>query len=102
MLRFLMWYMIVGQVLNWFSVFFVVWSKLHKCKGRDDVLEQIHELERGYNADARRDSCNDRTLYRAWCYLETAVLWPRTVIYMMYLRSDLMKAADALLQAETD
>ena len=39
-------------------------------------------------------------LYWLWRFAVTAVLWPRNVVTMLYLHSDQMKLADALIRGE--
>ena len=43
MLRSFIWYMLVGQILNWGTVFFVIWSVLRKCRGHDEVLRVLNQ-----------------------------------------------------------
>lgn len=102
MLRFFIWYMLVGQLLNWGTVFFVICSVLWKCRGREDVLRALNQryaAVRGWQDDA---SGIAHRLTSAWRIAVNFVLWPRNVVNMLFLWSDEMKDADALLRAQTD
>ena len=99
-LRFFLDYLLLGQVLSWGSVFFVVVSLAWKCRGRDDVFDQINAEQRKANGTVEWSSETDRRLCRLWCFAVTVVLWPRNVVTMLYLHSDQMKLADALIRGE--
>lgn len=99
-LRFCIWYMLVGQALNWGIVFFVIWSVLRKCHGHDEVLAELNAEERRTTSTPQWGSDLASRLYCLWRIVYTAVLWPRNVVNMLFHWSDQMKMADALLNAE--
>ena len=101
-LRFFLDYLLVGQIVSWGSVFFVVASLAWKCRGRDDVFDQINAEHRRANGTTEWCPETYRRLYRLWRFAVTAVLWPRNVVTMLYLHNDQMKLANALMRADAE
>ncbi len=101
-LRFFIWYMLVGQVINWGTVFFVIWSVLRKCRGCDDVLAELNAMDRRTTITPQWGSDLASKLYYLWRIVYTAVLWPRNVVNMLFHWNDQMKIANVLLSAKAD
>lgn len=102
MLRFFICYMLVGQVLNWGTVFFVIWSVLRKCRGHDEVLRVLNKKYAATHTWPEDTSGITPKLTIAWRTAVNFVLWPRNVVNMLFHWSDEMKEADALLRSQTD
>ena len=97
--KFFLGYLLAGQVINWGTVFFVTWSVLRKCRGRDDILAELNAEDRRTVSYPEWGPDPVSKLHCLWRIVFTAVLWPRNVVNMLYLRSDQLKMADTLLQA---
>lgn len=101
-LKFFVGYLLVGQIINWGTVFFTIWMLLRKCKGHDDVFSQLSEEHNKHVIPP--DSTPDPAAFigNLLVVVMNIVLWPRKVVMMLFLLSDQLKLADELLNSDTN
>lgn len=102
MLRFFIGYLLVGQVINWGTVFFVILTTVWKCWGRNDVIAELNAEDRKTQSSVEWGPDTASKLYFLWRIVITAVLWPRNVVIMLFNWSDQMKMADELIRAKSE
>lgn len=101
-LKFFVGYLLVGQIINWGTVFFSIWMLLRKCEGHEDVFGKLADEHNKHFIPP--DSTPDLAalIGNSLVVVMNIVLWPRKVVLMLFLLSDQLKLADELLNSDTD
>jgi len=94
-LKFFLYYLIVGQVIDWTVTFLYIWLILQKCNGDDGLLHQLNER---YLHPTAKEIENMPWYVRLWRIIRTALLWPQNVAIALMLMHDELKEANAIIR----